>query len=101
MEEQNNARRAKEPSVRNICPVCGYAGLDRPAYNSKGFGSLEGCPSCGFQFDVSDTKGGWSFSDWRKQWISNGMSWSSAVVKPPRNWSPQNQVSKVVKRYPR
>jgi hypothetical protein len=100
-QKQPRTSEATEPNSGNLCPVCGYDGLAKPAYSAKGYGSHEICPSCGFQFDVSDTKGGWSFSDWRKRWVSNGMNWSSTVIKPPRNWNRQNQVGRVMKRYPR
>lgn len=82
---------------RYVCPVCGFNELFNPAYDSKGFGSLEICPCCGFQFNVTDTKHGWSFTDWRAQWISKGMPWVSTTVKPPRRWSAKNQMGRLQK----
>src|SRR5690348_14541982 len=81
-----------EQPLRHTCPVCGFDGLAKPAYDEGGFGSLEVCPSCGFQFNISDTRHGWSFHDWRNKWVSDGMPWSSATTRPPRNWNPQNQL---------
>ncbi len=44
-------------TTENMCPVCGYKNLYEPAYQPtpKGnLGSYEICPSCGFQFGVTD-----------------------------------------------
>ena len=79
----------------NDCPVCGYDGLASPPYDKRGFGSLEICPSCGFQFNVSDTKHGWSHLDWRKRWVANGMPWSSATTERPKRWNPKNQIGRL------
>ena len=38
----------------NICPVCGYDGLDEPAFDERGVGSDGICPCCGFQFGLDD-----------------------------------------------
>lgn len=82
---------------RHICPVCGFDELTKPAHDSKGLGSQGVCPSCGFQFNVSDTKQGWSFTDWREQWVAKGMPWFSTTVKPPRRWSAKNQLGRLRK----
>ena len=79
----------------HICPVCGFDGLAKAAYDKRGFGSLEVCPSCAFQFNVSDTQYGWSFRDWRARWISDGMQWSSLNLKRPRGWNAQNQLGRL------
>ena len=42
----------------HICPVCDFDGLAKPACDERGFGSLEVCPSYGFQFNVSDAQQG-------------------------------------------
>jgi transcription elongation factor Elf1 len=81
-------------SVENTCPVCGYEGLAKAPYDKRGFGSLEACASCGFQFNVSDTGHGWSHRDWRDRWIADGMRWSSQTVRPPPRWSAKNQLNK-------
>lgn len=43
--------------MKYICPVCGYKGLDEPAYNNEEKlegGSYEICMCCQFQFAVDD-----------------------------------------------
>jgi hypothetical protein len=80
---------------QNICPVCGYSALGKPPYHDRGFGSGETCPSCGFQFNVTDVRDGWSVRDWRSRWVSGGMLWTSRILEPPRNWNPQNQLGRV------
>ncbi len=80
---------------RYSCPVCGFDGLSKPAYDENGFGFMEVCPLCGFQFNVSDERHGWSFEDWRERWVSNAMPWSSTTVKSPPRWSPKNQLGRL------
>ena len=59
------------------CPVCGYPKLEeKPRTKSRG-GSYEICPSCGFQFGVSDDDAGHTYAAWRENWLSEGMKWSS------------------------
>lgn len=40
--------------MKNICPVCGFDGLDFKPYDEKGFGTFEICPCCGFEFGCDD-----------------------------------------------
>lgn len=71
------------------CPVCGYSGLQEPPVSAiSGGGSYEICPSCGFQFGVTDDDEGYSFLEWRKKWVSEGMRWSSISLVSPDNWDP-------------
>jgi predicted RNA-binding Zn-ribbon protein involved in translation (DUF1610 family) len=51
------------------CPVCGYPDLYDEPRPSFGGGSYEICPSCGFQFEVSDDDVGLSFEEWRSSWV--------------------------------
>ena len=37
-----------------LCPVCGYPELEEVPRTHDGGGSYEICPSCSFQFGVSD-----------------------------------------------
>ena len=37
----------------NICPVCGYDGVDEPAFDERGVGSYDICPCCACQFGLS------------------------------------------------
>jgi hypothetical protein len=73
----------------NQCPVCGYNGLDEPAYDSSGCASFDICPSCGTQFGYDDaTK---SHESLRAEWIAKGMPWW-ADDKPPPGWNPVQQL---------
>jgi hypothetical protein len=74
------------------CPVCGYPNLAEIPRTGKGGGSYEICPSCGFQFGVSDDDRGFTYQEWRKRWISEGMPWDKGRTKPPPNWDPQEQL---------
>ena len=81
---------AKHP-IRHICPVCGYTGLEEAA-SSKGVGSGELCPSCGFDFagPVDEAR----FSEWREKWVQDGMPWFSgqAGAPAPADWDPAAQL---------
>lgn len=76
------------------CPVCGYPNLSEPPRSpSSGGASYEICPSCGFEFGVTDDDRGFSYDDWRKQWIGRGMPWDSADIEPPPpGWDPRRQL---------
>jgi hypothetical protein len=76
-----------------VCPVCGYPELYDPPRSSAGGGSYEICPSCGFEFGVSDDDLGYSYEQWRARWIAQGMPWDRAAIQPPPdNWDPQQQL---------
>lgn len=80
-----------------ICPVCGYDGLEEsPRSAATGGGSYEICPSCGFQFGVTDVDRGIGYDAWRKQWIERGMPWDSTGIEPPpADWDPQRQLERL------
>ena len=80
-----------------ICPACGFPGLREPPRSKSGGGSYEICPSCGFQFGVSDDDAGFSYASWRAQWKAQGLRWSSKGIAPPPSWNPKTQVAKLVK----
>jgi hypothetical protein len=63
--------------VTHTCPVCGFNDLNEPPYSRDGHGLFEICPSCGFQFGVTDDDLGMSFREWRESWVAKGMPWSS------------------------
>jgi hypothetical protein len=79
------------------CPVCGYPGLEDPPRGDATGGSYEICPSCGFQFGVSDDDKGFTYEQWRQKWIDQGMIWDKGRTKPPPNWNPIDQLNNVVK----
>jgi hypothetical protein len=84
-----------ELNMAYMCPVCGYPGLDKPAY-INGIGSFEICPSCRFQFEVTDADRGIPHDQWRKQWIEGGMIWDKGKSQPPKGWDPRKQLQNVV-----
>lgn len=74
------------------CPVCGYPELTEPPRTEDG-GSYEICPSCGFEFGVTDDDRGYTYEMWRARWIEDGMRWWSAEIEPmPENWNPEAQL---------
>lgn len=82
--------------VNNIlCPVCGYPGLSEEPRGGNGGGSYEICPCCGFEFGVTDDDQGFTYEEWRHQWVMGGMLWWAANTKPPLGWNPAVQVQGV------
>ena len=79
-----------------MCPVCGYPDLEEPAYKKDILGSLEICPSCGYQFGYTDDARHITHAQWRQKWIENGMIWDEGRSKPPANWNPQEQLKRVM-----
>jgi hypothetical protein len=79
----------------NVCPVCGFAGLDAPSRSKTGGGSYVICPSCGFQFGVSDDDGGYTYEEWRKRWIEKGMPRDKGSTAPPADWNPSEQLKRI------
>ena len=79
------------------CPVCGFPGLKEPPRSTSGGGSYEICPSCGFQFGVSDDDDGIGYEEWREDWVSLGMEWSSLGIPQPKGWDAKKQLAKVKK----
>jgi hypothetical protein len=80
-----------------VCPVCGYPGLHDPPRGEATGGSYEICPSCGFQFGVSDEDRGISDEQWREAWIQAGMPWNSVGIKQPLAWNPREQLENASK----
>jgi hypothetical protein len=54
------------------------------------------CPSCGFQFGVTDDDRGFTYEQWRQRWVDEGMAWDKGRTKPSANWNPLEQIGKVV-----
>ena len=78
----------------HTCPVCGYPKLQGEPRTHASGGSFEICPSCGFQFGVSDDDDGFTYEQWREQWRADGMRWST-LRPPPANWDPQRQLAQL------
>jgi hypothetical protein len=79
------------------CPVCGYPDLKRSPRTDVSGGSYEICPSCGFQFGVSDDDRGFSYEDWRSRWEKRGMPWNDVGIREPADWDPVAQLSRVTR----
>jgi hypothetical protein len=82
--------------MNHRCPVCGYPKLREKPRTADGGGSFEICPSCGFQFGVSDDDEGYSYTQWRRRWKAQGMPWSSQSKKPI-GWNPLTQLAALKK----
>jgi hypothetical protein len=76
-----------------VCPVCGFPNLDKPPRSPRtGGGSFEICPSCSFHFGVSDDDLGFTFEQWRQDWIAQGMPWDRGTTLSPEGWDPRSQL---------
>ena len=80
----------------HACPVCGYPHLEEPPRSSSGGGSYEICPSCGFQFGVTDDDEGLTYEQWRTRWVAAGMPWSSVGGPPSPGWNPAEQLKAAI-----
>ncbi len=80
-------------NTSHSCPVCGYDKLAEPPRNRTGGASMETCACCGFQFGVTDDGQHISYDDYRQQWITDGMKWTSIGKKAPKGWNPQTQLA--------
>ena len=74
-----------------ICPVCGYNGLEEPAY-TDGVASFVICPSCGTEFGYDDATT--SHAVLRQKWIEYGMRWWLEQFSPPHGWNPVEQLKR-------
>lgn len=77
------------------CPVCGFPGLKEPPRGTEGGGSYEICPSCGFQFGVTDDDRMYSYKSWREQWIREGMIWDKGRSQSPSGWDAVEQLRNI------
>lgn len=77
--------------MNHRCPVCGYPKLKEAPRTKAGGGSFEICPSCGFQFGVSDDDSGFTYQQWREKWKISGMKWSGSG-RAPASWDPVAQL---------
>jgi hypothetical protein len=81
--------------MAHTCPVCAYPKLTEVPRGRSGGGSYEICPSCGFQFGVSDDDAGFTYAAWRAKWKKAGAKWSSKGITPPARWDAEKQLQKV------
>ncbi len=80
--------------MTHACPVCGYGGLQEPPRSRSGGGSYEICSSCGFEFGVTDDDLGFTYDEWRREWIDDGMPWRGSRPQP-RLWDPIGQLATI------
>lgn len=77
--------------INYTCPVCGYPELDELPRDDES-ASYDICPSCGFQFGVSDDNDGYTYERWRQEWVEKGTPWSSVGIPRPADWNPVAQM---------
>jgi len=77
------------------CPVCGFPSLMEPPRGTSDGGSYEICPSCAFQFGVTDDDKGFSYEEWRAAWRREGMPWDRGMTSPPSGWDPAEQLRRI------
>lgn len=80
----------------HVCPVCGWPHLHEAPRGKSGGGSYEICPSCGFEFGVSDDDCGHTHAGWRETWVKRGMPWSSTGKPAPAGWDPAAQLKRIL-----
>jgi hypothetical protein len=79
-----------------ICPVCGFPELQESPRSNSGGGSYEICPSCGFEFGVTDDDEGFTYRAWREKWVNQGMRWwAQSIRDAPTNWNPVEQLKNI------
>lgn len=81
--------------MKNICPVCGFDGLEEPAYSAQGSPSYEICPCCGFEFGYDDLSEGISHEAYRENWLAKGTVWFDSKQKPTE-WDAQRQIQNIL-----
>ena len=79
----------------STCPVCGWPELREPPRGKSGGGSYEICPSCGFEFGVSDDDRGHTHAAWRERWQDGGMKWAGKGRPAPQGWNPAHQLARL------
>ena len=77
-----------------ICPVCGYPGLDEPAWDNKyGTPSYNICPCCGCEFGYEDATPK-AKDSYLRIWIHNGAPWRKPELKS-QEWNLKNQLAHI------
>lgn len=78
----------------NICPVCGYPNLDRPACDpDTQVPSFDICPSCGCEFGYYDATPH-AKEKYRRNWVQQGAPWFKPELKPVE-WSLKDQLAQI------
>lgn len=77
---------------KNVCPVCGFEGLDEPSYDEFLEPSCDICPCCGVEFGFDDLEfNNVTFVTARNNWLKNGAKWFNKNEKP-KNWNLEEQL---------
>jgi hypothetical protein len=75
------------------CPICGYPDLTKPPRTASSGGSFETCPSCGFEFGVTDDDKGFSYTEWRRFWRASNYPWADSGKRyRPAGWKGREQL---------
>lgn len=77
------------------CSVCGYDRLRGPLYANgiPDFNLI--CACCGFQPGYDDLEQGYTFEEYRTEWIEdNGAKWFDSKEKPAE-WELQTQLNNI------
>ena len=85
----------KDLGDKFVCPICGYPGLNKPAYDPQlGWAdpSYGICACCRFEYGVTDLDRGFTHAQWRAQWIADGMPWRSSARAALPGWDPREQL---------
>ena len=98
IDQEDSVPSAEGPPFR--CPVCGYFGLDEPPRTAESGPSYDMCPSCGFEFGVTDDDRHFSYADWHREWIANGSHWWSRGRRPPSGWDGAAQLRELLESGP-
>lgn len=81
--------------MKYLCPVCGFKDLDKPAYFENGEPSYQICRACFYEYGYDDDSEGITHSQWRDQWISEGMPWRSNPKNQPADWNPKKDLETI------
>lgn len=81
--------------MNHTCPACGWPALREPPRSRSGGGSYEICPSCGFEFGVTDDDLQIAPKAWREAWVASGCRWNSRHRLPPAGWDPVAQLARL------
>lgn len=81
--------------MTHTCPACGWPALREPPRSRSGGGSYEICPSCGFEFGVTDDDLQIAPKAWREAWVAGGCRWNSRHRLPPAGWDPVAQLARL------
>lgn len=79
-----------------LCPSCGYK-FPLSLYAEDGqFDSVdEICSACGYQYGYTDINSGYSFQEWRHQWIAQGMKFKHQIENQDPRWNPIAQLQTI------